>query len=39
MAQRLTQPVIEMSTREYFLGVKAAGARADTLTTLMCRLS
>jgi hypothetical protein len=24
---------------EYFLGVKAAGARADNLTTFMCRLS
>jgi len=25
--------------QEYFLGVKAAGVRADNLTTIMCRLS
>ena len=39
MALGLTQPLTEKSTRNIFWGVKAAGARADNLTTFMCRLS
>jgi hypothetical protein len=35
-----TQPLTDLSTRNLFWGVKAAGAtRADNLTTFMCRLS
>jgi hypothetical protein len=37
MTMGLTQPLIEMSTRNTSWGVKAAGA--DNLTTFMCRLS
>jgi hypothetical protein len=35
----VTQPLTEMSTRNILWGVKAAGARADNLTTFVCRLS
>jgi hypothetical protein len=34
-----TQPLTEMSTRNIFWGVKAAGRLADHLTTFTCRLS
>ena len=39
MALGLTQPLTEMSARNIFWGVKAAGARADKLITFMCWLS
>jgi len=39
MALGLTQPLTEMSTRNISWGLKAAGARADNLTTFMWRLS
>ena len=34
-----TQPLTEMSTRSISCEVKADSARADNLTTFMCRLS
>ena len=39
MALGLTQPLTEVSHQEYFLGVEAAGGRADNLTIFMCRMS
>ena len=39
MDQGLTELLREMSARNISRGVKTAGARADNLTTFMCRLS
>jgi len=33
------ESLTEMSTRNISLGVKAAGAKAENLTTFMCQLS
>jgi hypothetical protein len=38
MAMRSTQPLTELSNRNISWGVKAACARADNLSTFMCRL-
>ena len=37
MALGSTQPLTEMSTGSISLGVKAAGTKADNLTTILCR--
>ena len=39
MALELIQPLTEMSTMNVSWGVKAAGARAENLTTFVCRLT
>ena len=39
MALGSTQALTIMSTRSIFLGVEVASARADKLTTFLCRLS
>ena len=39
MALGLTQPLIEMSTRNVSWGLRRSVRRADKLATLMCRLS
>jgi len=39
MALGLTQPLIEMSTRNVSWGLRRPVRRADNLTTFMCRLS
>jgi hypothetical protein len=37
MALGSTQPLNRNEYQVYFLGVKAAGAKADNLTTILCR--
>jgi len=39
MALGLNHPLTEMSARNISRGVKAAGVKADKLTTFLCRLS